>query len=779
MQRLSQPDAQRVHTAAAKRTSIVDERRRRVGGNAPRWGKASSERQHKTTAVGEPRLARHVQSARRAEVKMHPRASHKPRPPSKPQGHPRASTAPRGARRTKSARPATRAPKVVTATHSPDLATDGDTVGESALPLYPGETGNVFDDQRIKSEREVQDTEIAQMRADEDGHLRAERTSGLDSGNTADELSSVLRFVPDIDKADNPAYAFSDGQLKATRPPNGRVALCTGTEIKGSQTCAAFTIVQSKVDRQLLLGVAERSIDVEKDVAPATNRFWGISSLDGSIVSSGWHARWEGQQGFCAGDTVELLVLAAAGNIAVKKNDELLGVAAIPGVLPSADDLCWAVSLSDEFDVVTARKTDASQFETKASSGPTVSTSELSRMHLRLDLLEAQLTKRKQRRQDQARELHDIHKRIKERESCKAERAKATEPKALTKGTSRMDTAAVVRKPTDSRFGGPVATLGTSTRSGIGSINGGRNQIARTAANDAVFAKLKQLQSVSAKLTSESSKPAPDFRVLRSRAPLPDGFVLVSPELAEIHKSALVHSLALQTSGTWHSAEIADGFRIVNVANSSRGQKGWARLSEAAEETIEQAVFSTIVAAAATDRRAAAARHASTGSDPVAATSDMVHSIQRTDLQRYAPYHFGEGVICSHSPYGTTLSDVWYSCEDDSPPTSGKGLSLGDWDELLRVVKRRLGGYVYRAFLVGLAWETGATRRLRQACTDLDGVPGRNRESPLKDGVYPVVHAIFDQGNAGERAATAPDNPVVALKVCVLESAAVAVQTLE
>jgi hypothetical protein len=182
------------------------------------------------------------------------------------------------------------------------------------------------------------------------------------------------------------------------------------------------------------------------------------------------------------------------------------------------------------------------------------------------------------------------------------------------------------------------------------------------------------------------------------------------------------------------------------------------------------------VAAVATDRRAAAANNASTvDSSLVAAASDISHSIQRTDLQKCAPYHFGEGVVCSHSPYGTTISDVWYGREEESLPSTGERLSLGNWHELLRAVKRRLGGYMYRAFLVGLAWETGASRRLRQASTALDGEPGTHRASPLKDGVYPVIHAIFDQDHAsGRLTKAASNNPVVALKVCVLESDAVA-----
>ena len=411
-------------------------------------------------------------------------------------------------------------------------------------------------------------------------------------------------------------------------------------------------------------------------------------------------------------------------------------------------------------------------------------------MQLRLNLLEAQLSARKQIRQDQARELHEILKQIDERDTRNSTRdqAASTERRRRSKDSAhRTDIiaqpppgSAPIKRATranrqavnprqHSRFGGPVVTIGTSTRSGIGRINTGDQQFASKAANGAVSAKLNHLKLASAKLSSALADVSSNFRILRSREPVPSGFVLVSPDLAEMHKPTLVRGLAMRTSGTWQSAEIADGFRVFNVANSSGGQGGWMRLGQATEESIEHAVFSAIFASDATNRRGIEASNDSAGeSDPVEPASDTAQVIQRKDLHLHAPYHFGEGVVCAHSPYGTTISDVWHSREEGSSlPPAGKHLSRDDWHELLRAVKRSLGAYGYRAFLIGLAWETRANCRLeQQVSTDSDGALGSTGAPSLKDGVYPIIHALFERDNADGGSETAQSNPA-ALKACV------------
>ena len=579
LQRLSAPDGQRVHSAAAKKAAIVDEQRRRVGGFQPRPRKrASTARQHKRAgASATPRSGRRVKSARAAGTKAPSGAAHHPQPPSRSQ-RPRGPAAPSGGRRTKTHRKTTdHNQQIVMARQTGEaemewkIVDPQNVVASSSGSAVASSTEHTDTYQRTKAQRAAYDAEIAQMRIDEDEKRRAEREASGDWDCQSDwELDdkalqaqreaedSLLKAERDEEDAhaklvfdeserhqearpdpavkngdangallqgiaggehlvgrrlDNGAaahgqdlifsstgssvYHTTGGKLEAVAKVNGRLALCTDTRIlSDSPASAAFTVVQSSSDTggQLLFGLAQCGVDIEKDTAPDTDRFWGISSQDGSLVSSGWSTRWAGQQGFTCGDTVELLVFVAAGSIAVKKNGKLLGVARLPtAVLAQAGDLCWAVSLHDAGDTVTANSTDASQFETQASQ-PTASEADKSKLRLRLDLLEAQLSARKQRRRDQARELREVQAQLNLRDARETEheqraaRVLAPSSAQRTNRTNRVASSTLARPKSapstrpdaavpppnprpNSRFGGPVATLGTSTRSGVGSLN--------------------------------------------------------------------------------------------------------------------------------------------------------------------------------------------------------------------------------------------------------------------------------------------------------------------
>ena len=235
-------------------------------------------------------------------------------------------------------------------------------------------------------------------------------------------------------------------------------------------------------------------------------------------------------------------------------------------------------------------------------------------LHRRLDQLEQQLAARKQRRADQTAQLAQVTAQISARDARaesknKSKKIQAAEALAPSSSSSqnqadrRSELAMpskrdVIKRPEppqmrrpESRFDGPVATLGTSTRSGVGSIHGKPNAkiTAKNAAAAAAAARIRQ----EAASTRHHSGASSHFKVLRSRELDPKGFLLVSAELAEAHKPAIVQSLALATSGTWCSCEVGSGQRMINAANKL-GEKAWKRISEATDYSIARAVFAAV-----------------------------------------------------------------------------------------------------------------------------------------------------------------------------------------
>ena len=83
--------------------------------------------------------------------------------------------------------------------------------------------------------------------------------------------------------------------------------------------------------------------------------FWAISSGSGAGGHHGKFADWEGQQHFCPGDVMGLLLDCDAGTLAVKKNGVRLGVA-FTGL---TGELCWAASLFYPVDRVRIGAADA------------------------------------------------------------------------------------------------------------------------------------------------------------------------------------------------------------------------------------------------------------------------------------------------------------------------------------------------------------------------------------------------------------------------------------
>jgi hypothetical protein len=232
-------------------------------------------------------------------------------------------------------------------------------------------------------------------------------------------------------------------------------------------------------------------------------------------------------------------------------------------------------------------------------------------LHQRLALLEQELAARKQRRMDQTAQLRELEGQITKRDA-RAAMAKKSEGAVLAQSSSSDQNQAdrlsklampskrdVVKRPSpppsrrpESRFDGPVVTLGTSTRSGVGSVHSDKPNAkiaAKNAAAAAAAAKIRQ----DAATTRHHSAASSQFRVFRSRELDPKGFLLVPPELAEAHKPAIVQSLALATSGTWCSCEVAGGQRMYNVANKF-GEKAWKRVSAATDYSIARAVFAAV-----------------------------------------------------------------------------------------------------------------------------------------------------------------------------------------
>ena len=93
-------------------------------------------------------------------------------------------------------------------------------------------------------------------------------------------------------------------------------------------------------------------------------------------------------------------------------------------------------------------------------------------------------------------------------------------------------------------------------------------------------------------------------------------------------------------------------------------------------------------------------------------------------------------MTCAHSPFGATISDVWFEHEQAFDTDA---LSLGDWSVLLAAVQTALGDDGYRTFLIGLAWEVGIPTR---------GLTGGGSIGKLPQ-VYPIIHPMFDTGGDG------------------------------
>jgi hypothetical protein len=128
--------------------------------------------------------------------------------------------------------------------------------------------------------------------------------------------------------------------------------------------------------------------------------------------------------------------------------------------------------------------------------------------------------------------------------------------------------------------------------------------------------------------------------------------VLVPPVLAEAYKTSIVQSLALTTSGTWRSCEVAGGQRMINVANKL-GEKAWKRWCHTTDYSIARAVFATVVGASGPNPELNLTPR-QTDSFNADAT------LARSRLRAIAPYHLGEGLSCTHSPYSSAISDVWF-----------------------------------------------------------------------------------------------------------------------
>ena len=133
----------------------------------------------------------------------------------------------------------------------------------------------------------------------------------------------------------------------------------------------------------VFVGVARPDLELSADGFTQAG-FWGVESDNGSLCHNNGSAKWDGQQGFGAGDVLGLLLQPEAGTLTVYKNNARLGQAVVPGMKLTngktvaglgGGGLCWAVSISTTDSVELLSSADSLVYGTSTRSARGVAAS--------------------------------------------------------------------------------------------------------------------------------------------------------------------------------------------------------------------------------------------------------------------------------------------------------------------------------------------------------------------------------------------------------------------